>query len=135
MKRLGMLVIAMAAAATMACGGSDNGSASPTGPSGGSGGGSSQPPPPSSGGLSVPTNLTVSVSGTRVTLSWSSAGAPEYLILVGTTPSSSNALSTNTTQTTYTWTISPGTYYARIQSKSGSNTSGSSNEVSFSVSQ
>jgi hypothetical protein len=57
------------------------------------------------------------------------------LILVGTTPSSSNSLSTNTTQTTYTWTISPGTYYARVQSKNGSTTSGSSNEVSFTVTQ
>src|SRR6266540_1130375 len=119
MKRVGMLVIAMAAVVTMACGGSDSGSASPTGPSPSGGGGSSQPPPPSSG-LSAPTNLAASVSGTRITLTWSSSSAPEYLILVGTTPSSSNSLSTNTTQTTYAWTISPGTYYARVQSKNGS---------------
>ncbi|HEY7190178.1 MAG TPA: hypothetical protein VH436_26680 [Vicinamibacterales bacterium] len=135
MKRVGILVIAVAAAVTMACGGSDNGSASPTGPSGGSGGGASQPAPtPSSGGLSAPTNLTVKVVGTQVTLNWSSSGSPQYQILVGTSPSSANALITNTTQTTYTWTVSPGSYYARVQSMSGSTTSGSSNEVNFTVS-
>jgi hypothetical protein len=134
MKRLGIFMIAVAAALTMACGG-DKESASPTAPSGGSGGGASQPAPaPSGGGLTAPTNLTVRVIGTQVTLSWSSSGSPQYQILVGTSPSSSNALSTNTTQTTYTWTVSPGTYYARVQSLSGTTTSGSSNEVNFTVS-
>jgi len=134
MKRVGIFLIALAAAVTMACGGADNESASPTAPSG-SGGGASQPAPaPSNGGLSAPANLTVKVSGTQVTLTWSSTGAPEYLVLVGTASSSSNALSTNTTQTTYTWTVSPGSYYARVQSKNGTATSGSSNEVNFTVS-
>jgi hypothetical protein len=134
MKRVGIFVIAVAAAVTMACGG-DKESPSPTAPSGGSGGGASQPAPtPSGGGLTAPTNLTVKVVGTQVTLNWSSTGSPQYQILVGTSPSSANALITNTTQTTYTWTISPGSYYARVQSMSGSTTSGSSNEVSFTVS-
>jgi hypothetical protein len=136
MKRVGILMIAMAAAVTMACGGSDNGSQSPTGPTPSSSGGGSSQPAPSNGGLTAPTNLrVVAVAGTAVTLNWSASGSPEYLVLVGTAPSSSNALSTNTTQTTYTWTVSPGTYYARVQSKNGTATSGSSNEVSFTVSQ
>jgi hypothetical protein len=51
------------------------------------------------------------------------------LILVGTSPSSSDALSTNTTQTSYTWTAKSGTQYARVQAKMPCGTSGSSNEV------
>src|SRR6185369_4404037 len=93
-------------------------------------------PAPSNGGLTAPSNLRiVTIAGTQVTLAWDSTGAPEYLILVGTSQSSSNALSTNTTQTTYTWTVSPGSYYARVQSKNGTATSGSSNEVSFTITQ
>jgi hypothetical protein len=135
MKRVGIFVMALTAAVSIACGGSENESSSPTAPSPSTSGGGSSQPAPSSGGLTAPTNLrVVAVAGTSVTLSWAASGSPEYLILVGTAPSSSNALSTNTTQTTYTWTVSPGTYYARVQSKSGTNTSGSSNEVSFTVS-
>jgi hypothetical protein len=136
MKRVGMLCVAIAATLTMACGESDNGApSSPTSPSPTSN--PSQPAPaPSNGGLTAPNNLrVVTVTGSQVTLAWESTGAPEYLILVGTSQSSSNALSTNTTQTTYTWTVSPGSYFARVQSKNGTATSGSSNEVSFTISQ
>lgn len=135
MKRVGMFFVALAAAMTVACGSSDNGGGSPTSPSSsGSSGGSSQP----QGSCSMPSapgNLAVqSIVGTSVTLSWSGvSGATEYLILVGTSPSSSNEVSTNTTQTNYTWTVSPGTHYARVQAKNACGTSGSSNEVSFSV--
>jgi len=134
MKRVGMLCVAIAATLTIACG-SDNGApSSPTSPS------PSNPSPPapapSNGGLTAPNNLRiVTIAGTQVTLAWDSTGAPEYLILVGTSQSSSNALTTNTTQTTYSWTVSPGSYYARVQSKNGTATSGSSNEVSFTISQ
>ena len=136
MKRVGMLFVAMAATLTIACGGSDDGApSSPTAPSATPT--PSQPAPsPSNGGLTAPNNLrVVSVTGSQVTLAWDSTGVPEYLVLVGTAQSSSNALSTNTTQTTYAWTVSPGSYYARVQSKNGTATSGSSNEVNFTVSQ
>lgn len=135
MKRVGLCFVALAAAMTMACGGSDNGGASPTSPSpSGSSGGNTQPQgsctmPGAPGGLAVQ-----SIVGTSVTLTWSGvSGATQYVILVGTTPSSSNDLSTNTTQTNYTWTVSPGTHYARVQAKNACGTSGSSNEVSFFV--
>jgi hypothetical protein len=138
MKRAGMFFIAIAAAVTMACGGSESGgaSSSPTGPS--SSPGSTPPPQQSCSPPSAPANLSVaSIAGTSVTLTWSPvSSATEYLILVGTTPSSSNTLLTNATNTRYTWTVSPGTYFARIQAKnlcSPTNTSGSSNEVSFTV--
>jgi hypothetical protein len=136
MKRVGTLFVAMAAVVTIACGGSDNGApSSPTAPSPTPS--SSQPAPaPSNGGLTAPNNLRVAtIAGSTVTLAWDATGSPQYLILVGTSSSSSNALSTNTTQTSYTWTVSPGSYYARVQSKNGTATSGSSNEVSFTVSQ
>ena len=132
MNRAGVSFIVLAAVLTAACGGAESVGSSPTGPSPTAPGSPSQPQPNGSA-PSAPGNLTVaSVTGTVVTLSWSAAsGAAEYLILVGTSPSSSNTLSTNTTQTTYTWTVSPGTYYARVQAKIGTATSGSSNEVSF----
>jgi Fibronectin type III domain len=134
MKRAGLFFIAIAAAATIACGSSDNEPSSPTGPSSSSPG-SNPGPQPSCTAPSTPGNLAVaSIAGTAVTLTWSGAnGATEYLVLVGTTPSSSNTLSTNTSQTNYTWTVSPGTHYARIQAKNACGTSGSSNEVIFTV--
>ena len=136
MKRVGLFVIALVAAATMACGGADNAGSSPTGPSQTPSSTPSQPAPSPSGGLSAPTNLKLAAqNGSQISLSWTGTGAPEYLVLVGTSPSSSNTLSTNTTKTEYTWTVSPGTYYARVQSKNGTATSSSSNEVSFTVTQ
>jgi hypothetical protein len=125
MKRVGAFFIALAAAFTMACGGADSVGSSPTAPS--------QPTAPSSG-LSAPGNLTVAVSGTSVTLTWSGVnGAAEYVVLVGNVQGNSNVLSTNTTHTNYTWTVGSGTYYARVQAKNGNVTSGSSNEVSFTI--
>ncbi len=65
-----------------------------------------------------------------VTLQWSAvSGATEYMVLVGSTPSSSDQLSTNTTNTSYTWTARPGRQYARVQAKCGGQFGGSSNEV------
>jgi hypothetical protein len=129
MKRVGVLFIVLAAAVTIACGGADSAGSSPTSPSSPAPN-PSQPTNPS--GLSAPTNLTVLTSGGSVTLSWNAVnGASEYLVLVGTTSGNSDKLFTNTTQTSYTWTVGSGVYYARVQSKNGSVTSGSSNEVSF----
>ena len=80
-------------------------------------------------------NLAVSVSSTRVTLTWSRAdGANTYIVLIGTSPSSANIISTNTTNPEYFWNGgNVGTYYARIQSHNPCGTSGSSNEVSFRI--
>jgi hypothetical protein len=132
MKRVGVLFIVLAAAVTIACGGADNAGSSPTSPSSTPGQSTSQPTNPS--GLNAPANLTVAANGSSVTLSWSSVnGANEYLVLVGTTSGNSDKLFTNTTQTSYTWTVGSGVYYARVQAKNGSVTSGSSNEVTFAI--
>ena len=134
MNRVGILSLVLVAAVTGACGAADEGSSSPTGPSSTSTGTSSQPQPPAPASC-VPTNLSVaSITGTVVTLQWSAVnGAAGYAILVGSTPSSSDQLSTNTTQTNYTWTAKPGRQYARIQASCGGVYGGSSNEVEFTV--
>jgi hypothetical protein len=130
------LIVVLAAALTTGCGGDEGGGASPTGPSSTTSTTvSSQPQPQPSCTLTAPGNLTVaSVQGTVVTLTWSAvSGATEYLILVGSGPSSSNDLSTNTTQTNYTWTEKNGKHYARVQARFACGYSGSSNEVEFTV--
>ena len=133
MKRAGVLSILLAAAVTAACGGSDGTSPAPTAPS------PTTPAPsqpsPQAPASCVPTNLAVaSVQGTVVTLQWNAvSGATEYTILVGSTPGSSDQLSTNTTQTNYTWTAKKGLQYARVQAKCNGVYGGSSNEIGYTV--
>ena len=134
MKRFKVCTVALAAALSIACGGDGGEPTSPTAPSQTSPTTTTTP----SGGCSIPgapANLAVSVASTRVTLGWSRAdGANDYLVLVGTTPSSSNTISTNTTNPEFFWNgATLGTYYARIQSRNSCGTSGSSNEVAFTV--
>ena len=136
MKRLKVCALALVSALSIACGGGGGESPSPTGPSQttttntatpSGGGGCSMP--------SAPANLAVSVSSTRVTLTWSRVdGVIDYIVLIGTSPSSANTISTNTTNPEFFWNGgSVGTYYARIQSRNSCGTSGSSNEVAFTV--
>ena len=84
----------------------------------------------------MPSNLRLaSKQGTVVTLAWDAvSNATEYLVLVGSAPSASDHLSTNTTNTSYTWTAKTGQQYARVQAKCGGQFGGSSNEVTFTVS-
>jgi hypothetical protein len=133
MNRFGVLSIVLAAAVTGACGGAEGVSSSPTGPS--SSTTASSQPQPGPQGSCVPANLAVvSVQGTVITLQWSAvSGASEYAVLVGSTPSSSDLLSTNTTNSNYTWTAKPGRQFARVQAKCGGSWGGSSNEVDFTV--
>lgn len=131
MNRAGILSLVLAAAVTGACGGADGASSSPTGPSSTTPTTSSQPQPQ---GSCVPANLTASVAGTVVTLQWSAvSGATEYTVLVGSTPSSADQLSTNTTNSNYSWTARSGRQFARVQAKCGGAWGGSSNEVEFTV--
>jgi fibronectin type III domain protein len=136
MSRVRLGVAAVVVGFAVACSNGDNGgSSSPTGPSSPSGstpsGGQASCTAPS-----APANLAVtSVIGTTVSLSWSPvSGATQYVVLVGTSPSSSNTLSTNTTNANYQWGGVPqGRHYARIQAMNSCGTSSSSNEVSFTV--
>lgn len=135
MKRVGVLSIVLAAAVTGACGGSDGVSPAPTGPSSTTPPTSSQPQPAPQQSACVAANLRVaSIQGTVVTLEWNAVtGATEYSVLVGSAPSSSDQLSTNTTNTSYTWTAKTGRQYARVQAKCNGVFGGSSNEVEYTV--
>ena len=135
MTRVGMLSIVLAAAVTGACGGADSASSSPTGPSSTTTTTSSQPQPTPQPAACVPTLLhVVSIQGSVVTLAWNGvSGATEYLVLVGSSPGSSDQLSTNTTNTSYTWTAKGGRQYARVQSKCNGQFGSSSNEVEYTV--
>lgn len=134
MSRAAVLIVALVASLAGACGDGEIADSSPTGPSGGSGsqspgGGSCRVP-------GAPTSLAVSfVGSSNIVLTWdASDGATEYLIIVGTTPSSSNKLLTNAFSTRYPWSgVGAGTYYARVQATNSCGTSGSSNEVSFTI--
>ena len=81
----------------------------------------------------MPTNLhVVSIQGTVVSLAWNGvSGATEYTILVGSAPGSSDQLSTNTTNTNYTWTAKSGRQYARVQAKCNGQYGSSSNEIEY----
>ena len=72
--------------------------------------------------------------GTVVTLGWNAvSGATEYVVLVGSAPGSSDQLSTNTTNTSYTWTAKGGRQYARVQAKCNGEFGSSSNEIDYTV--
>ena len=135
MTRSGMLSIVLAAAVTGACGGADSASSSPTGPSTTTTTTSSQPQPTPQPTACVPTNLhVVSMQGSVVTLGWNGvSGATEYVVLVGSAPGSSDQLSTNTTNTSYTWTAKGGRQFARVQAKCNGQFGSSSNEIEYTV--
>lgn len=135
MTRVGMLSIVLAAAVTGACGGADSASSSPTGPSTTTTTTSSQPQPTPQPAACVPTNLHVAnKQGTVVTLEWNAvSGATEYVVLVGSSPGSSDQLSTNTTNTSYTWTAKGGRQFARVQAKCNGQFGSSSNEIDYTV--
>ena len=134
MRRVGLFIAAIAAVVVVACGDGDAVNP-PTGPSSQN---TSAPPAPAPTSCvpSAPANLVVvAVVGTTVSLRWNPvSNATQYLVLVGTAPSSSNILSTNTTNADYTWGgVQPGHHYARVQAVNSCGTSGSSNEVDFTV--
>jgi len=137
MKRVSVCIAALAAVVAAGCSGSEGG-ATPTAPSASTSSGGTAPPPPQASCTmpAAPTNLKVDyVQGSTVSFSWSGvSGATQYLVLIGSTPGNSEDVFTNTSQTTYaTGGIKQGHHYARVQSKNSCGTSGSSNEVDFSV--
>jgi hypothetical protein len=135
MTRVTLYVAALAATVAAGCSGSEGG-ATPTSPSASTSSGGTAPPQASCTMPAAPANLHVdSLQGSTVSLSWSAvSGATEYLVLVGSTSGSSDELFTNTSQAAYTTGgVKVGHHYARVQAKNACGTSGSSNQVDFTV--
>src|SRR5688500_406657 len=87
----------------------------------------------------VPTNLTVNVVGSTVTLMWMSpvGGDPptSYILEAGSAPGLANiaAFDTGTTSTTFVATNVPaGTYFLRVKARNADGVSGPSNEITLS---
>jgi hypothetical protein len=84
-------------------------------------------------------NLTGTVSGLTITLSWMapSSGSPtSYVIEAGSRPGASDIASgfnTNSTATRFVASAPPGTYLVRVRALYGSQLSGPSNEVAVVV--
>jgi hypothetical protein len=134
MARVSLWIAVLAAAVAAACSGGDGG-ATPTSPSASTSSGAT-PPQANCTMPSAPANLHVdSLQGTTVSLAWSAvSGATEYIVLIGSTSGSSNELSTNTSQTNYSYGgAKPGVHYARVQAKNACGSSGSSNTVEYIV--
>jgi hypothetical protein len=91
-------------------------------------GGSCMAPP-------APTNLRATVSGTRVTFTWTAApSATNYLLVAGTSPGGSNTLTFQTTLTRYEWrSAARATQYARVFARTDCVHDTPSNEVTFTV--
>jgi hypothetical protein len=84
-----------------------------------------------------PANLTGSVSGATVTLSWSAgAGATSYILQAGSSPGSSNLVSASDVGNGTSFVangVSNGLYYVRVLAKNSCGQSAASNEVTASV--
>ena len=79
--------------------------------------------------------MSVDVTGSSVSLSWSAVGdAQDYVVLVGWTPASSETLLTNTLDSHHAIDSVPtGTHYARVHAHNWCGTSEGSATVAFTV--
>src|SRR5687767_1433548 len=80
----------------------------------------------------APTNLSTTVTGQIVTLTWTaSANSPtQYLLHAGFAPGhTALSVALGAAQTTFTASAGPGTYYARVYAVNADGTSPVSNEV------
>jgi len=84
-----------------------------------------------------PANLTGSVSGATITLTWSAgAGATSYVLQAGSSPGSSNLVSASDVGNATSFVangVTNGLYYVRVLAKNSCGQSAASNEVTASV--
>lgn len=84
----------------------------------------------------VPSDLSATVSGNSVSLSWSAVSeAADYVVAVGRTPSSfDDTLMTNTPQLSYALDeMTPGTHFARVHAHNWCGSSDASDPVEFTI--
>lgn len=80
----------------------------------------------------APTNLSATVNGQIVTLTWTAAAnsPTQYLLHAGFAPGQTAlSVSLDAAQTSFTASAGPGTYYARIYAVNADGTSAASNEI------
>ena len=97
----------------------------------------STPTPTSCGAApAAPAGLSVSVSGTSVSLTWGTpSGLPtSYIVEIGTASGLANVASTEVGSASHSRTLTPGSYFARVKAKNACGTSAASNEGSFTIS-
>lgn len=84
---------------------------------------------PDSSALPAPANLSSSVQGTTVTLSWSAvSGAASYDIEAGSSSGLSDLAVLNVTSLGFSGAAGPGTYYVRVRAKTAAGGSGAASE-------
>jgi len=135
MNRLSVWSAAVVAVCVAGCADGRGVLSSPTGPSGPLA--VTTPTVPSSCAVpAAPGNLSATVTGAVVSLTWSRVNdAADYVVLVGNTPSGSDILLTNTTVTSHTLeSVEPGTHFARVHAHNWCGTSESSEAVAFTIS-
>jgi len=83
----------------------------------------------------APHNVSADVTGTSVTLAWSAVGdASDYVVLIGSTPTSSDSVFTNTADVQHSIDgLSEGTHFARVHAHNWCGTSEPSSAISFRV--
>jgi hypothetical protein len=84
---------------------------------------------------STPRNLTADAEGSLISLSWTAVGdATDYVVMVGTTPTSADTLMTNTTDSRHAFAgIEPGTHFVRVHAHNWCGTSDATDPIAFTV--
>jgi hypothetical protein len=83
----------------------------------------------------APHDVSADVAGSSVTLAWSAVGdASDYVVLIGSTPTSSDTVLTNTSDVQHSIDGLPtGTHFARVHAHNWCGTSEPSRPISFRV--
>jgi hypothetical protein len=133
MMRSGLATAALVAVLGIACSGGDPGSATSPTPTPTTGGAGGQSPTNTSCVPAAPGNLKVAVNGGTRVFTWNAvSGVQDYFIQIGSASGASNLLTTNTTQTAYTWTGGGvGTFFARVYGRNSCGSGPNSTEVVF----
>jgi hypothetical protein len=84
---------------------------------------------------SAPDDLSAAVTGAAVSLAWSPVDAAlDYVLLIGRTPSASDILLTNTSESHHNLEqMEPGTLFARVHAHNWCGTSEASKPITFTV--